>query len=411
MLVLNTFGVYPPNSGGKKRIFYLFEALARHADVTLLNLGAAGSAAGNARVRRALPRDPDPARTQRFRPPTPRCGATLQRSVTDIAALLHAHEIPMLESAMTALVANADVVVASHVYLAPFIARHWKGELWYDAHNVEADMKADILGVDRVAAPFADSAPAQPDSVERSRRGRPRRQRGGALVRAATRVLAASEQEARRLADLYGRDIATIEYAPNGVSLPDDPWLDAARRARLKATLGFEGRPLALFVGSDHGPNHEAAGVLVDAARTRPDWSFVVAGSICDYQSLRRIPSNVYPVGLVSQAELTALFRAADVGLNPMLHGSGTNLKMLDYAAHGALVLSTEIGARGLGFVAGHALPLVFAGSPRTDARSAGAGAAVAAAAPCAPRRAMLVEERFSWRGIADRIAAIAPAT
>ena len=36
-----------------------------------------------------------------------------------------------------------------------------------------------------------------------------------------------------------------------------------------------------------------------------------------------------------------------------MLRGSGTNLKMLDYAAHGALVLSTEIGARGLGFVTG----------------------------------------------------------
>jgi glycosyltransferase involved in cell wall biosynthesis len=409
MLVLNTFGVFPPNSGGKKRIFYLFEALARHADITLLNLGAAGSAP-ELREFGAHYREIRIPPNERFIAADASLRRTLQRSVTDIAALLHAHEIPMLASAMTALMANADVVVASHVYLAPFIARHWKGEMWYDAHNVEADMKADILGVERVAAPFADVGAGAPDASSAAAAVIRVASAERALVRAATRVLAASEEEARRLADLYGRDIATIEYAPNGVSLPDDPWLDAGRRAWLKASLGFDGRPLALFVGSDHGPNHEAADVLVDAARARPDWSFVVAGSICDYQSLRRIPSNVYPVGLVSQAELTALFRAADVGLNPMLHGSGTNLKMLDYAAHGALVLSTEIGARGLGFVADtHYLSF----SPDRLAQTL---EALEPELP-SPRLAMrtaardLVEQRFSWRGIADRIAAIAPAT
>ena len=224
---------------------------------------------GIARVRRAFPRDPDPAR-RALHAADAALRRTLQRSVTDIAALLHAHEIPMLESAMTELMANADVVVASHVYLAPFIARHWKGELWYDAHNVEADMKADILGVDRVAAPFADAGAGAPAASGAAAAVVSVASAERALVRTATRVLAASEQEATRLADLYGRDVATIEYAPNGVSLPDDPWLDAERRARLKASLGFDGRPLALFVGSDHGPNHEAADVLLDAARDAP---------------------------------------------------------------------------------------------------------------------------------------------
>jgi glycosyltransferase involved in cell wall biosynthesis len=225
----------------------------------------------------------------------------------------------------------------------------------------------------------------------------------GALVRAATRVLAASEEDARRFAELYGRDQSTIDHMANGVSLPEDPWLDAGRRAGLKASLGFGDRPVALFVGSDHGPNHDAADILVDTARRCPRWAFWVAGSICNYERFGQASPNVYRVGLVSEAELTALFRAADVGLNPMLRGSGTNLKMLDYAAHGTLVLSTEVGARGLGFVAdthyisfppnrlGETLDVLEPElpSPRLPTRAA------------ARQR---VEQHFSWQTIADRI-------
>jgi glycosyltransferase involved in cell wall biosynthesis len=225
----------------------------------------------------------------------------------------------------------------------------------------------------------------------------------GALVRAATRVLSASEQDAQRFAALYGRELSSIEYVPNGVSLPDDPWLEPGRRDRLKASLGFGDVPVALFVGSNHGPNQEAVDLVVDAARNRPNWSFWLVGSICDYRRFRNVPDNVYSVGLVSEAELVVLFRAADAGLNPMLRGSCTNLKMLDYAAHGTLVLSTEIGARGLGFVAGtHYISFPPNGlaqtlqslepelpSPRLSVRTAA--------------RAH-VEQHFSWRGIADRL-------
>ena len=279
--------------------------------------------------------------------------------------------------------AKSDVVVASHVYLYPLIARHWKGELWYDAHNVEADMKADILGVDRLAAPLPDARDADGAGVRASRTPPPpwraSRRAEGALVRAATRVLAASAEDAERFAALYGRASGTIEHAPNGTSLPEDPWLDPARRARLKATLGFDGRPVALFVGSNHRPNQDAVDLVLDTARVRPDWSFWLVGSICDYRRFRNLPPNVYAIGLVSEAELTTLLRAADAGLNPMLRGSGTNLKMLDYAAHGALVLSTEVGARGLGFAAGYALRFVPAGRIGANAGFAPARTAVAA--------------------------------
>jgi glycosyltransferase involved in cell wall biosynthesis len=229
----------------------------------------------------------------------------------------------------------------------------------------------------------------------------------GELVRAATRVLAVSEHDAQRLADLYGRDVASMELAPNGVSLPDDPWLEAPRRAGLKASLGFDGHPVALFVGADHGPNHEAVALIVDVARNLPHWSFWVAGTICNCRSLKGAPKNVYSLGLVSEPELTALLRAADAGLNPMLRGSGSNLKMLDYAAHGVLALSTDVGARGLGFTPDTHY-VAFA-----PERLAPSLVALETDLP-SPRLAMriaarkLVEERFSWRMIADRIAMVA---
>jgi glycosyltransferase involved in cell wall biosynthesis len=49
----------------------------------------------------------------------------------------------------------------------------------------------------------------------------------------------------------------------------------------------------------------------------------------------------------VSEAEKAAWLARATVGLNPILTGSGTNLKMAEYAAWGLPVLSTAFGARG----------------------------------------------------------------
>ncbi len=406
LLVLNTFEVFPPDSGGRKRIFHLYQALARRADVTLLDLGTPDSMP---ELREFGPhfREIRIPPSERFQAADAALHRKLGASVTDIAALLHAHEIPLLESTFASLAATADVVVASHVYLAPLIARQWKGEVWYDAHNVEADMKADILGVDRprvrLADPASEGSGAEPAVIDAASAVARVAAAEGALVRDAVRVLAASEDNAQRFADLYGRARETIDVTPNGVSVPDDPWLDADRRARLKASLGFGDRPVALFAGSDHGPNHEAIDVLLEAARARPGWSFWVVGSICSYPRLDDAPANVYRIGRVSEAELTALLRAADAGLNPMLRGSGTNLKMLDYAAHGAMVLSTEIGARGLGFVEGtHYLGF-------EPDRLAATLASLESELP-SPRMAMreaarrYVEAHFSWRTIADRI-------
>ena len=57
---------------------------------------------------------------------------------------------------------------------------------------------------------------------------------------------------------------------------------------------------------------------------------------------------NVYLVGQVDEKEKRNLYQHADIAVNPMMSGSGTNIKMLDYMAAGLPVITTPIGARGL---------------------------------------------------------------
>ena len=233
-------------------------------------------------------------------------------------------------------------------------------------------MKADILGVARPAAPFPDADGGR-DGADRDvsdaasalvRRRARRRQRWCGRPRASWRQAATTPSVSPRCTAATAPRSSTFRTACRCRTIRGSMH---DRRARLKASLGFDDRPVALFVGSDHGPNHDAADILVATARARPNGR---SGSPAASATIRRCGTRPPPIlclGVVSEAELTALFRAADVGVNPMRRGSGTNLKMLDYAAHGTLVLSTEIGARGLGFVAGDPLRFVRAGRARAD--------------------------------------------
>lgn len=415
LLVVNTFGVFPPDNGGKKRVFYLAQGLARWADVTLLNMGPSDSAAQE-RIFGAHFREVCVPPSRRFEQAEAALTRALQRSVTDIAVLLYHAELVQYRQAFKALAQQTDVVVSAHVYLSPLVFALWSGPVWYDAHNVEADMKAVVLDV---AAPQQDTVPAALPGTLDLRAGdvaqRAVAQVAAAeaqLVRRAERVWAVSCADRTRLAQLYGCAPEHIELAPNGTRLPEDAWLEPARRAALKQQLGWGAQPLALFVASYHGPNLAAADTVLALAAQCPGWSFALVGSICQHVQqpkqkpavpVQPLPANVRLLGVLSEGELTALLRAADVGLNPMASGSGTNLKMLDYAGHGLLVLSTPVGARGLAFVPG---------THYVERETSDFGAALHTLAPLAPAPHLalrtaaraLAEALYGWDAIAQAL-------
>ena len=60
------------------------------------------------------------------------------------------------------------------------------------------------------------------------------------------------------------------------------------------------------------------------------------------------LPKNIIFFGRVDNEKYRKLLYASDIAINPVKHGSGINIKMLDYMAVGLPVVTTKQGARGL---------------------------------------------------------------
>lgn len=138
---------------------------------------------------------------------------------------------------------------------------------------------------------------------------------------------------------------------PNGVDTSSVALITRDEKIEQKHLLGCGDHPMVLFIGSWHPPNLEALTFIINVlARDLPNYYFMVIGSIKDYylQTHKRFPKNVLAFGVVEELEKYELYKLADIAINPMFSGSGTNLKMLDYMSAGIPVVATEVGARGL---------------------------------------------------------------
>lgn len=131
-------------------------------------------------------------------------------------------------------------------------------------------------------------------------------------------------------------------YAANGMSLqPFNQFNGGLRSAK----------PIAVFMGSAHPPNIAAARFIVDVLAPKfPDVCFQIIGS-CLPEGLYSL--NVERLGVVSEDHKSKLLRTADIALNPMEEGSGSNVKVLDYFSYSLPVLSTKFGMRGISAEAG----------------------------------------------------------
>jgi glycosyltransferase involved in cell wall biosynthesis len=164
-----------------------------------------------------------------------------------------------------------------------------------------------------------------------------------------------------------------------------------------------------LFVGSfGHRPNRVAAKFLVDKvwpniAQCNGFAHLVLAGRGSDVflSGLNRQPERVQALGYVE--DLTPLFRECRLFVAPLAEGGGIKIKILEAMARGIPVLTTPIGAEGIVDSAEDALATAGA-----DATFAEAMIRVLAAPEAARGRAerarRIIEQRFSWSAITERL-------
>ena len=336
ILVPLTFPVYPPRNGGQSRVFHLYRRVAEYVPVTLLTLCSAGEAGIDVEIAPGLRelRIPKSDTHQRGERELER---KLKASVADLYAIDHVMETAAYGAALRELSAAAELVIASHPYLYRAIRAVYRGPLYYEAHNVELDMKRDVLREVTEARPWLELVEATE----------------GECCRDAIGICACSCGDASRLEALYRVSARAIAVVPNGVTAEEIPTLDQHRRQRIASRLSVVGpKGAALFMGSWHGPNIEAVRwIMEELAPACPLLNFWVVGSVCQYWKNFRnksVPANVMLLGQLEEIDKNAVLSCARVALNPVTTGSGSNLKMAEYVVAGLPVVTTRFGCRGL---------------------------------------------------------------
>lgn len=258
------------------------------------------------------------------------------RTVIDSAFHLQVHLSPAFLAAAREAAAIADIVIYSHPWLYPPTAGVLQRDrqlVVYDAHNVEGLLRTQLLD----------------DGTEGTRIAREVVRAEWSLCRASDLTLCCSHEDARAFNRLYDVPMERMRLVPNGVFTNQVRPADAAVKASARAALKLGEGTVALFLGSSYPPNAEAARHIVEVlAPALPNVTFAVAGSVGqDVQTMPR-PRNLRVTGFISEKEKLQWLAAADLAVNPMFSGSGTNIKMLEFMAAGLPVVSTPIGARGI---------------------------------------------------------------
>lgn len=385
IVVAVTFPIYPPRGGGQSRVYHLYRKLAEYFDVHIVSLCNSSTAHSETEIAPGVIETKVPQTDAHTKEERSLSEGVDWIPVTDIAASLLIGLTPNYGLALARAASGAEAVVACHPYLIDVIRASAPGiSLWFEAQDFEYELKGNMLPTSKKATVLLDKV----KEVE------------SRCWREADLVYTCSDQDLHDLTEQYGVTSAVKLTVPNGVSLEDVPFSCVQSRDALKSRLGCPNAKIALFMGSWHEPNIEAARYIFDLARSFDDVKFIIIGSVCQSFDKKEFPSNVIAVGTVDDEEKSLLLSAADVALNPMTSGSGSNLKMFDYFAAGLPVISTRFGARGITAVAG--MHYIEAEIPSFTLELANMLASPNAYSSIPGAARALVEADYSWDVIAD---------
>ena len=226
------------------------------------------------------------------------------------------------------IVQKADIVQieqpALSILLTPFIQRTLKKPVAIDCHDVFQALRVKHTSlVRRILETFLEKI----------------------AFRNADLLLTVSEKEKELLISL-GFPAQKIIVVPNGVNT--ELFSQRSDLQETRKEYGLDGSRTVVFVGNlAYEPNREAVRLISSmiAPKVREKVKavkFLVVGKKRDEMNL---PGITFTGFVYNIADLLA---ASDVGIAPLLQGSGTRLKILEYFSSGIPVVSTSVGAEGI---------------------------------------------------------------
>ncbi|MGD9778260.1 glycosyltransferase family 4 protein [Methanomethylovorans sp.] len=340
VLVLATYSCYPPRGGGQQRLYNIYSRLAKKFDVTICSIIENDKEEQKLILKNGLTQICIPQSIEHARCQWEIEGKT-GLNLYDVLMIDLVERSENYIEKVKKLADDADIVIFSHPYL--FVLKNWvdlnEKIIVYESHNVEYLLKKDYAGI-RYSQKVFD---IEKEAAERS-----------------DLVFTTSDEDKEHLMLLYGIARNKILVTPNGVDASKIELISLEEKKQLKKEVGLSDHRTILFIGSWHPPNLEALKFILDEITSKlSDCVFLVIGSIKHYymHEYEDFPKNVLAFGVVDEDEKYELYKLADLAINPMFSGSGTNLKMLDYMSAGIPTISTPTGARGLDIENGiHAL-------------------------------------------------------
>lgn len=246
-------------------------------------------------------------------------------SADDIIAGRHCADNPYLAAVYRALRQHARCIVMEHCYLVT-LPGSWGDRFVYSSQNHEVELKRRILEWH----PLRDALLRDVEYLERF------------AVECSAATIAVSREDAEGL--MRGKRAAgPVIVVRNGAAVPAQG--EAVEQAKMKLCSQIGARA-AIFLGSAHMPNVEAARFITEQLALQcTDVQFHLLGSVCN--AITQVPRNVKLWGVVDDETKSAVMQSCTLAINPMLSGSGSNVKLADYIGNGLHVVTTEFGQRG----------------------------------------------------------------
>ena len=216
---------------------------------------------------------------------------------------------------------GCDVAIADHPFLALFLADNSDVPTVYSSHNVEYERYLSTAD-----GPLTEWFGSYLRNVEER------------AARRAEAVVCTTESDRQE----FAKHNHSAFVIPNGVS---EERVDTQAEPTDRAAYDIpESAVVGVFLGSDYGPNVEAAEWLVNNWPLLDDeHHLLVLGDSGD--GIEATADNVHTTGYVE--DLDGALTMADIALNPISAGGGSNVKLIEYFAARLPVVSTPFGARG----------------------------------------------------------------
>lgn len=207
-------------------------------------------------------------------------------------------------------VINSDIIMFEGIWEYPLVKDILDNKIViYDAHNVEYLLRKNNVYKDICYR------------IENE------------ILHRANIVLSVTNEDISNIIKIYDINKEKIYYIPHIIKISNNKW------------NGLNSNHI-VFIGSMYKPNIEALNYIIKLANKLPNFIFDIIGNIKIFKT--KIPKNVIFHKTVTNEEKDNIMNNCFLAINPVINGSGRNLKMIDYLAHELPIISTPIGIRGL---------------------------------------------------------------